>query len=182
MDSLPHAVDEDLGPLGHLGRELLEVLHSPLLEELDDRRRRRADRDVGHEGEVFDESARLSFGRLGRADHAPVRVVELTRLGDLAIATDGSVAASEMGEGRGKGVTVEDLRDSGFRLHRLLLVAPVAGRERVLESVGDRVGLDGRVEVEGLLGLDALRVQNERLAPSSFADPAEAEHTFWRCR
>lgn len=85
-----------------------------------------------------------------------MRIVQLTRFGNLSISTDWSVASTEMGKGRSEGVTVENLRDSSFGLHRLLLIAPVAGGERVFESVGDCVGFDGRVEVERLLSFDAL--------------------------
>jgi hypothetical protein len=160
MDSDPHSVDEDLCRARSLA-VLLEAFDSPLVEELEDGRRVGSDGDVRHEGEVLDETAGLTFGRLGRADHAPVSVVELTGLGDLSVSTDGGVATTEMGEGRSEGVSVEDLGDSRSGLHRLFLVSPVSGGERVLETVRDGRRSDGGFELEFLSGLDALKKTNE---------------------
>jgi hypothetical protein len=155
VDADPDAIDEDLGCRRRAG-VLLELLETPLVEELLDRGRVGADRDVRHEREVLDKTARLTFGRLGRADHAPVRVVQLARLGNLAVAADRRVAPPQMRQRRGKRVAVQDLRDTRPGLHRLLLVAPVAGRERILETVRDGRRPDGRVQLERLARLDAL--------------------------
>eukprot|EP00568_Trieres_chinensis_P019218 CAMPEP_0183327902 /NCGR_PEP_ID=MMETSP0160_2-20130417/84003_1 /TAXON_ID=2839 ORGANISM="Odontella Sinensis, Strain Grunow 1884" /NCGR_SAMPLE_ID=MMETSP0160_2 /ASSEMBLY_ACC=CAM_ASM_000250 /LENGTH=611 /DNA_ID=CAMNT_0025496047 /DNA_START=360 /DNA_END=2190 /DNA_ORIENTATION=+ len=83
VDSDPVAVDEDLarGGLGdHGGEDVGQVLGAEFLEELHDGDLGGAGGDVGHEGEVFDEADGLSLRGFGRADHAPVGVVKLTRL------------------------------------------------------------------------------------------------------
>jgi hypothetical protein len=167
VNALPNAVDEDLRSLGHVTRILLQVLHPPLLEEFDDRRRRRPNGDVSEEGKVLDETTGLTFRRLSGTDHPPVGVVKLSRFRDLTVSTDRSVGSTEMGEGRGEGVTVEDLGDTRFRRHGLLLVAPVTRREGVLETVGDRRRLDRRVDVEWFARLDALQVGKKKVSFSS---------------
>lgn len=185
MHSDPHSVHEHLSRRGRSG-VLLERLETPLVQELKDWRRWGSDRDVRHESEVLDESTGLSFWRLGGANHSPVGVVELTRLGNLSISTDGGIATTEMGEGGREGVSVEDLGDSGSSLHRLLLISPVSGRERVLKSVGDCSRADGGLKLKLFPRLDALHKfeEEERVNEASLNETRrkEEELTFWRCR
>lgn len=104
MHADPAAVDEDLGGVGDGARgDLLEILHGPLLEELEDRRGLRADAYVGHEGEILDEPDGRALGRLRRTEHAPEGVVQLTGPGQLAVAADRRVDATQVREGRGEG-------------------------------------------------------------------------------
>ena len=48
------------------------------------------------------------------------------------------------------------MRHAGLRCHRLLLVSPVSGGERILEAICDRVVLDSESKIELLVGLHAL--------------------------
>ena len=111
---------------------------------------------------------------LGRAHVAPVRVVQLPRLGNLARTINGRVEAPKVGERGGKGQSVQDLRDPGTCLVRLLLVAPVAGGKGVAKAVGDD-GVGGfGFEVELLLLVDGnsqllLELQHRGLACGSGA-------------
>ena len=50
----------------------------------------------------FYQSDGTAFGRLSGANHAPERVVQLTRLGQLAVAADGRVDAAQVGQRRGE--------------------------------------------------------------------------------
>ena len=95
MNADPAAVDKDLGGVGDgAGCNLLQVLHAPLLQELEDGRGRVPDAHVGHEGEVLDQTHGPALGRLGGANHAPQGVVQLTRLGEFSVPTDGRVDAT----------------------------------------------------------------------------------------
>ena len=62
-----------------------------------------------------------------------------------------------MGQCRGLGIPIEDLRDASLRRHRLLLVSPVASGEGVLETIRDGVVFDRKGDVELLVRLDTLR-------------------------
>lgn len=93
--------------------------------------------------------AHLPLGRLRGAHHPPQRVVQLPRLGQLALPPDGRVDAPQVREGRGVREPVEHLRHA--RAHgarRAALRAPVARRERVLEALADRARLDGKGDVD----------------------------------
>ena len=59
-----------------------------------------------------------------------------------------------MGKGRGICVAVQHLRHAGLR--RLLLITPVTSGQGVLETVGNRLVLDGKTEVELFVGFNAL--------------------------
>ena len=61
-----------------------------------------------------------------RADHAPLAVVQLAGLGDLALPPNGGVDAPEMGEGGGVGQAVQHLRHARPHLARTADHAPVA--------------------------------------------------------
>eukprot|EP00962_Isochrysis_galbana_P042387 scaffold15837_cov99-Isochrysis_galbana.AAC.5 len=88
---------------------------------------------------------RLAFGRLRRADHPPVGVVQLPRLGQLALAANGGVQPAQVGQCRSEGESVQDLRHPrADRAGRRLLRAPIAGGQRVLQAIGDGLVLYGR--------------------------------------
>ena len=82
-----------------------------LLKKGKDGLRGRADRDVGHQSEVFYQADRLPLWRLRRADETPMCVVQLARFGKLALAADWRVHAPQMREGRRERQTVEHLGD-----------------------------------------------------------------------
>merc|ERR1719370_87044 len=90
VDAHPAPVDKDLGGVSNGGGgNLLQVLHAPLLQELEDGGGGVADTDVSHQGEVLDEANSSALGGLGRADHAPEGVVQLPGLGKLTISSNG---------------------------------------------------------------------------------------------
>ena len=97
-----------------------ERLHRPLFEELENRLRLAADRNVGHESEILDEADRLALGRLGWTHEAPLRVVQLARLCEFALATDRRVAAAQMRERRRVGEAIEHLQRLRFWTTRML--------------------------------------------------------------
>lgn len=83
-------------------------------------------------------------------------VVKLSRLCNLAFTSERRVAPSQVRKRRGKRVPVQHLRHTGLGRHRLLLVTPITSGERVLEAIRDGVWLDGKVEIELFVGLNAL--------------------------
>ncbi len=174
MDTDPSAVDKHLGRVRvPQGLVFLEDFHAPGDHELDDGVRRRTHADVAHQRQVLDQAASLAFGRLGRAHETPVGVVKLAGLGQLAVAPDGRVGAPQMRQRRGKSVAVQHLGHAGRGAHGLLLVAPVARRQRVLESVGESGVLDSQGKGEVLVGVDAaFHVRHEVLchAPDDSAE------------
>jgi hypothetical protein len=95
VDTHPDTIDEHLGRVRG-AREFRLILQSPLFQELHDRSGIGPDRDVRHEGEVLDETTGCSFGRFGRTDHAPMRVVQLSRLGRLAATVDRGVGPPQV--------------------------------------------------------------------------------------
>ena len=95
----PRTIDENLGGGGDGRRQdLLERLGVPVLERLEHRPRRAPDADVGHQRQVLDQSTGLSFRCLCRANHAPLRVVQLARLGELSLSADGRVDAPQVAQ------------------------------------------------------------------------------------
>ena len=79
-------------------------------------------------------------------------VVQLSGTSKLSVSANGRVETTEVGEGGGKGETIEDLGDTGSRLMGFALVTPVTSGKGVLEAVCDGPGLDGQLQVE-VLGL-----------------------------
>jgi hypothetical protein len=51
------------------------------------------------------------LGRLGRADHAPQRVVELARAGQFTVSTNGRVETSQVRQSGCKGQPVQHLQN-----------------------------------------------------------------------
>mmetsp|Transcript_16479 Transcript_16479/g.64296 ORF Transcript_16479/g.64296 Transcript_16479/m.64296 type:complete len:1268 (+) Transcript_16479:614-4417(+) len=148
-DTHPGAVDEDLGCAWDVLRvHAVEHRDALFVQELHHRPGRGADCDVAHERQVLHKPARLALGRLGRADEAPVRVVQLARLRQLSLAADGRVQAAQMGERRGEREPDQHLRDARACGARLAVCRPVAGSEGVLEAVCDSVRLEGQLEVD----------------------------------
>lgn len=95
VNTCPDAIHKDLcGVLNIACCQLLQVLHSPLFQELDDRGRGRADRNVRHKRQVLDQTAGLTLRSLCRTNHSPMSIVQLTRLGDLSISSNGSIAST----------------------------------------------------------------------------------------
>jgi len=143
----PRAVEEDFGGARQRGRRhLLQALHGPFVEKIEHGGLGAPDGDVGHQGQVFDEPARLPLGRLRRAHHAPLRVVQLARLGQLALAPDGGVDAAQVGERGRERQAVEDLGDAGAHVGRAL-GAPVAGGDGIPQPPRDRVLRNRRPQV-----------------------------------
>ena len=68
-----------------------------------------SDGDVGEKGEILDKTNGASFGRFGRTDDAPLRVVELSRSRELSISREGRVATSKMRKGGRERQSIENL-------------------------------------------------------------------------
>src|SRR6266581_4658581 len=103
---------------------LFERFETPLLQEVDYGTRHRSDRDCRHESQVLHQTTGLAFRRFCRTNHAPMSVVELTRLCNLSLAAEWCIAPAQMRQCRRVGVPVEHLRHASFCGHRLLLVSP----------------------------------------------------------
>ncbi len=136
MNADPATVYKDLGGIGDGARcNFFQVLHAPLLQELQDGRGRVSHRDVSHECQVLDEADCGTFRRLSRTDHAPEGVVQLTRFRQLSVATDRRVDATKMRESGRVGQSVQHLGDSSSSLVSFLLISPVASSQRVPQAV-----------------------------------------------
>ena len=101
------------GERGGWGGAESEGTRRPLVEELEDGLGRGADRDVRHQREILHQPDRLPLGRLRRAHHPPVRVVQLARLRQLALAADRRVQPAEVRQRRRERQPVEHLRHPG---------------------------------------------------------------------
>ena len=67
-----------------------------------------------------------------------------TRLGGLGGGIDGRFDSTQVGQGRGVGQTVEELRDTGVGGGSLLAIAPVASSKGIADTVCDQFELDMR--------------------------------------
>lgn len=85
-----------------------------------------------------------------------MRVMQLAGFRNLSFSTERRVAPSKMRERRGIGVTIENLRDTCLGRHGFLLITPVTSGEGIFETIGYCLGLDGHIDVEFLVRLDAL--------------------------
>lgn len=106
-------------------------------------------RDVGHERQVLDESARLSFGGITRAEDTPLTRLERTRSRDLARLLELRRDASHHPERRDERQPREDVSDPRT-LHLESLERPVARRDGANEALRDAVA----VELELLDGVE----------------------------
>ena len=70
----------------------------------------------------------------------------------FTVPPNGRVESAEVGEGGGKGESVQHLRDASPSLVSFPLVSPIAGGQRILQAVCDGPGLDGQLQVEVLQG------------------------------
>ncbi len=97
MHTHPRAVDEYLGGIWiPQGLVFLQNFHVPRDHEFHDGFRRRTHADVAQERKVLDQATRLAFRRLSRANQAPVGIVKLARLRELAITADGRVGSPQV--------------------------------------------------------------------------------------
>ena len=83
-------------------------------------------------------------------------VVELTWLCDLSLAAEWRIAPAQMRQCRSVGVPVEYLRHASFCGHRLLLISPISGSERILKAISDSIVFYCQVEIEVLVRFHAL--------------------------
>jgi hypothetical protein len=83
-------------------------------------------------------------------------IVELARFGDFTVAPKRRVAPSEMGECRGKCISIKYLGYTSLGRHAFLLVTPVPSRQGVFETVRDSVGFHSDTDIEVLVSLNAL--------------------------
>ena len=82
-----------------------------------DQLRRRRERDAGHQRQVLDQADAGALGRLGGADDAPLRRVQLARLHQLARLFDGRVDAAQVGQRGAVRHAVEHLFGGVFSAH-----------------------------------------------------------------
>jgi hypothetical protein len=68
------------------------------------------DRHCRHEGEVFHQTDLVALWRLRRADDAPLRVVQLPRLGVLSLAARRAIDTAQVAERGRKGEPVQRLQ------------------------------------------------------------------------
>ena len=97
-------------------------------------------RDVSHEGEILDQSARFSFGRIGRTKHTPLRGLQSSWTGNLSRLFELRRDSCHHSEGADEGESREDVGDSSS-LHLESLEGPVPCRDRSDESLGDSVAM-----------------------------------------
>ena len=101
--------------------------------------------------------------------------MQLPRLRQLSVAADRRVDAPQVRQGRGVGQPVEHLADAGPGLVSLLLVAPVARRQGVLEPVRYRARLYGQLQVEVFPLVDELLGVHPHLLHEVSEEAAEEE-------
>ena len=155
VDAHPHPVDKHFRRArDDGGGHLLQRLQRPLIQKLQQRPGRAPDRHVRHQGQVLDQAARLALGRLRRADHAPLRVVQLAGLGGLPLPPDGRVDPAQVGERGRKGQAVQHLGHARPHVRRAL-DAPIAGGDRVPQAPRQRVLVDGGRQLDGFAPVQA---------------------------
>ena len=145
VDAHPSPIQEDLGVvLDHRGGHLLQGLHVPLVQEEGELLHlllSRAHRDVSHKREVLHQPAGLALRGLGGADHPPVGVVQLARLGELPFPADRRIHPPQVRQRGRKGEPVQHLGDP--RPHPLgALGAPISRGQRVPHPIRNRCGLE----------------------------------------
>mmetsp|Transcript_35878 Transcript_35878/g.66553 ORF Transcript_35878/g.66553 Transcript_35878/m.66553 type:complete len:254 (-) Transcript_35878:1612-2373(-) len=129
----PITVHEDLtrGRLGNnAGQNVRQVLRGKFLQKLHHGNLGCSRRDVRHERHIFHETHCLPLGSFGGTDHAPVRVVQLARLGLLSGTREGGIGTSEMRKTGGVGKAVKHLGYPGFG--SVALVSPISCGQTVL--------------------------------------------------
>lgn len=133
-----HAVDGDRV-------DLRELLRAPLHEHVLQAVRHLLpppDRHLRHERQVLHQPDLVPLRRLSRADHAPLRVVQLPGLRVLALPARRAVHAPQVAQRRRKRQAVERLRDPWLDV-LVALHAPVAGGEGVAHALRDRLAAHG---------------------------------------
>ena len=98
-------------------------------------------RDVGHEGEVLDESARLSFGGITRAEDTPLTRLERTRTRDLPRLLELRRDPRHHPKRRDERQPREDMGNARA-LHLEPLERPVARRDRSHKALRDAVAVE----------------------------------------
>lgn len=117
VDPNPVTVDKDFAGGGlsdNRWQNISEVLSTELLQKLHDWHLRCSRCYVRHQSHVFDQPHSLTLRRLRRANHTPVGVMELARLGLFPCTGKRRVGTTEVGEGRGVGEAIQHLRDTSL--------------------------------------------------------------------
>lgn len=130
--------------------ELLKLLDTPVMQLVDHVYRVTTDRDECHESQVLHKTASATLWRLCWTDHSPVRVVQLSWLGQLSLLRKRCRQSAHMRKGRGKSKPGEHLGHARLQDIVLLVPLPVSSREGRLESSSDRLMPHGLVDQEFL--------------------------------
>mmetsp|Transcript_22445 Transcript_22445/g.76900 ORF Transcript_22445/g.76900 Transcript_22445/m.76900 type:complete len:341 (+) Transcript_22445:1439-2461(+) len=131
----PASVEENLGILFDVhGRALHQVQDAPLLQEILDQGLCGTQGDVAHERDVLHQADRLPLRRLGRAHKAPMGVVQLPRLHQLARTSERRKHSPQVRQRRHERQAVETLGNTCSDGLSCLVLAPVAGGELVLHA------------------------------------------------
>ena len=97
----PVTVDENLGLLAIVQvtiSELIEVFDTPILKHVDDVGGVTSDRHECHKGQVLHKTTSLTFRSFGWTDHSPMRVMKLSRLGELSLLRERCGDTTHMGK------------------------------------------------------------------------------------
>ena len=111
--------------------------------------RRHADGDVCHECKILDQPDSVALWRLGRANHAPVRVVKLTRSCRFACPVDGGVESPQMRQRRRESKSIQHLADTSTDFVCLGAVTPVASGKGVSHLLLDDLVINGTMDILG---------------------------------
>ena len=84
----PVTIDENLGLLAIVQvtiSELIEVFDTPILKHVDDVGGVTSNGHESHQSQVLHKTTSLTFRGLSWTDHTPMRVMKLSRLGELSL-------------------------------------------------------------------------------------------------
>ena len=98
-------------------------------------------RDVGHQGEVLDETARLAFGGVAGTKHSPLTRLQRSRSTHLPRLLELGADAGHHAQCADEREPAEDVRDA-CPLHLEPLQRPVPGGDRTDEARSNMVALE----------------------------------------
>src|SRR5271155_1376570 len=95
MDSQPHSIHKHLCSIRRRTRIIiLQILHPPFLEKLNDRSRRTPHRNITHQRQILNQPTSLSLWRLGRTHQPPMRIMQLSRFRHFALSPNRRIRPS----------------------------------------------------------------------------------------
>ena len=162
MGPPPITIHEDFDVFAstdHRLRHLVYPLHSKVFKNTRHVSHRTPDTDKSHQRQILDQPASCSLGCLGRANHAPVGVVELAGFGEFASLGDRGIQPAQVRKGGGKSEAIEDLSHTCFLHISIPILTPIPSSQSRPQPISNNLRLQRLIQQHPIITIINILLQ-----------------------